>query len=184
MRADKPSMSQSCWTTSPATETGSGVLEQRVLQNDLVVWAEVVKVEFKAVETEEFALELKRSSMDYYLYENSDYTYTLLGEVELRVREYLKGKGPDLLTAIVEGQMAFNSPGAQDCAKLAMEAEVGLLFGSKEGIALLESTSDPKLYHMGQAHENFGGKDGHHSMWLPYKGWTFDSGGSGRLGQR
>ena len=163
---------------SPAPETGSSVLEQRVLQNDLVVWAELVSVEFKAVENRPFASELKRSSMDYYLYENSDYKYTLLGEVELRVLEYLRGEGPDLLTAIVEGQVVFDSSGAEGCAKIALEAEVGPLFGSKEGIALLKSTSDPNLYHLGQAHEDFDGQDGHHSTWLPYENGSFDSGGS------
>ena len=54
------------WIGGPTPETRSGVLEQRVLQDDLVVWTEVVKVEFKAVKTEAFALELKRSSMDYH----------------------------------------------------------------------------------------------------------------------
>lgn len=165
---DRYEISLAVPTMSPAPETGSGVLEQRVLQNDLVVWAELVSVEYKAVENDQIALELKRSSMDYRSYENSGYEYALLGEVELRVHEYLKGEGPDLLTAFVEGQVFFDSSGAGDCAKLALEAEIGPLFGSIEGIALLNSTGDSNVYHLGRAHENFGGKDGHHSTWLPY----------------
>ena len=158
---------------SPAPDAGSGVLEQRFLENDLVVWAELVNVEFKAVESEAVKFELKGRASTY---ESSK--HTLLGEVDLRVREYLKGEGPDLISAIVEGQVVFNSPDIEDCAKLALEAEVGQLFGSKEGIALLDSTSDPNLYHMGRARENFGGWLGHYSTWLPYKDGSFDSGGS------
>ena len=56
---DRYEISSVALTISPAPDTGSGVLEQRVLQKDLVVWAELVNVEFKAVESESFALELK-----------------------------------------------------------------------------------------------------------------------------
>ena len=149
------------------------------MQKELVVWAELVNVEFKAVESEFAALELKRSSLDDYDYEKSGYKYTLLGEVELRAREYLKGDGPDLLTAILEGQMVFNSPDAEDCAKLALDAQVGPLFDSNEGVALLESTSDPNLYYMGRTQENFKGHEGHHSTWLPYRDGSFYNGSDG-----
>ena len=162
---------------SPGPDIGSGVLEQRILEKDLVVRAEVLNVEFKSVEIKAVKFELKDLA---WLYES--YRYTLSGEVELRVHEYLKGEGPDLMNAIVESQLVFSDPDAKDCAKRKLDAEVGELFDSSEGIALLASTNDPDLFHMGRAHENFGWKNWHdsvrrpeyrHSTWLPYKDGRF-----------
>ena len=149
------------------------------MQKELVVWAELVNIDFKAVEDEFVALELKPRSTDDYVHGKSGYKYTLLGEVELRVREYLRGDGPYLLTAIVEGQTAFDSPDAEHCAKLALYADVSPLFSSEEGIALLEPTSDPSLYYMGRVNENFQGNEGYHSTWLPYRDGSFYNGSDG-----
>ena len=87
----------------------------------------------------------------------------------LRVLEYLKGEGPDIITAVVESQLAFNSEEEGDCAESVFLADFSGLFDSQDGIALLDPTSDPTLYHMGMAHENFKGKYYHHSTWLPGK---------------
>ena len=167
---------------SPSPDIGSGVLEQRVLQKDLVVRAEVMNVEFKAVEIDSIDFELKELAWDY-----EPYRYTLLGEVELRVHEYLKGEGPDLISAIVESQLVFNYPEAIDCAQQELDGEIGGLFDSSEGIALLESTNDPNLFHMGRAFDNFSWKDDddstwrseyRHSTWLPYRDGSFNNRGS------
>ena len=167
---------------SPSPDIGSGVLEQRVLQKDLVVRAEVMNVEFKVVEIESIDFELKELAWYY-----EPYRYTLLGEVELRVHEYLKGKGPDLINASVESQLVFNYPEAIDCAQQELDGEIGGLFDSSEGIALLESTNDPNLFHMGRAYDNFSWKDDddstwrsdyRHSTWLPYRDGSFNNRGS------
>ena len=155
-------------TPGPGAEDGSGVLEQLVLEKDLVVWAEVEDVELKAAESEAVTFELKGRRSAY-----ESYQYALMVEVELRVRGYLRGEGPNIITAVVEGQLAFNDLGEVGCARRILEKEVGPLFGSNEGIALLESTSDPHIYHMGLAYENFKGIDGHHSTWLPYSSGSF-----------
>ena len=152
--------------------SGSGVLEQRVLEKDLVVWAELANVEYKAVEIEAIKFELKGPTPSY-----ESYKYTLLIVAEFRVREYLRGQGPDILSAIVEGQVAFNDLREVGCAKRVLEKEVGPLFGSNEGIALLESTSDPNFYHLGLAYANFKGMAGHRSTWLPYKTGSLMVGG-------
>ena len=157
----------------PATggggSAGSGGLEQRVLENELVVRAKLVDVEFKAVQNDAIKFELKGAPSVY-----DSYMYTLLGEVELRVHEYLKGEGPGTINAVVEGQLVFNSLDETDCAKRITEMEVGQLFDdADEGIALLESTSDPNLYHMGLAYENFKGMYGRHSTWLRHEDGSF-----------
>ena len=158
---------------SPGPRVGSGVLEQRILEKDFVVWAELVDAKFKAVESKAIKFELKGLPSVY-----ETYKYALLGEVDLRIHEYLKGEGPDLITAVIEGQIAFNSLEDMDCAIHILTKDVGQLFSSKEGIALLESTLDSEIYYMGRAHENFGGKDRHHSTWLPYKDESFNNRGS------
>ena len=145
---------------SPLPEIGSGVLEQRVLEKDLVVRAEVMNVEFSAVETEAIRSDLKDLA---YLYEN--HRYTLLGLVDLRVREYLKGQGSDHITAIVESQLGFDSLEAKDCARRKLDSQVGELFDSTEGIALLEPTSDPDFYRMGLAYDNFDWQDRDDGTW-------------------
>ena len=161
---------------SAGQHSGSGVLEQLVLEKELVVWTELANVEYKAVENEAIKFELKGPTPAY-----ESHRYTLLIEVELRVHEYLRGEGPDIISAIVEGQLVFNDLGEMGCAKRILEAEVGPLFGSNEGIALLESTSDPNFYHLGMAYENFKVMKGHHSTWLPYKTGTLIVGGGDGL---
>ena len=155
------------------------MLEQRVLQKDLVVRAEVTNVDFKVVETEAVKFEFKELAWDY-----EPYKYTLLSEVELRVHEYLKGEGPELIKSIVESQLIFNDPDAKDCAKRQLDAEVGELFESSQGIALLEYTNDPDLFHMGRAYDSFDVNDSNHGpwqphyrhgTWLPYRDGSFDT---------
>lgn len=145
---------------------GSGVLEQRVLEKELVIWAEVLGVEGKVVEKDSIEFELKGDSDVY-----KDYSYILFHEVKLQVSEYLKGEGPDLITAVVESQLAFNSREEGDCAasKLAAEvrAELNPVFDSDAGIAFLDSTNDPDLHYMGLAYENFSNYSGFQSTWLP-----------------
>ena len=148
---------------------GSGVLEQRALETELVVRAELVDVELKVVESQAIKFELAG-------FPSTD-RYILLHEVELRVHEYLKGEGPNTVTAVVEGQLAFNSLEEAGCAKRILTEEVGPLFQSDEGIAFLESTSDPNFYHMGLAYENFKGLYGHHSTWLPHRDGSFHNRG-------
>ena len=138
----------------------------------MVVWAELANVEYQAVENEAIKFELKGPTPIY-----ESYMYTLLVVAELRVHEYLRGEGPDIISAIVEGQLVFNDLGEVGCAKRILEKEVGPLFGSNEGIALLESTSDPNFYHLGMAYENFKVTEGHHGTWLPYKTGSLIVGG-------
>ena len=150
--------------TSPGPETGSGILEQRVLQHDLVVRVELVDVELKAIESKTIRSYLKDLAV-----EHIDYRYTLVSQVELRTLEYLKGEGPDMITAIVDSQLLFDSPEAADCAMHVFENEIGSMFSSDEGIALLKSTTNPGLFLLGWAYDNFKGLQGHHSTWLPFQ---------------
>ena len=97
--------------------------------------------------------------------------YTLLFKVYLQVLEYLKGEGPDSITAMVESQYVFDSEGEGPCAKMAFAADNGQLIDSERGIAFLEATDDPDYYHMGYAYEDFGERPGQlpfvgHSRWL------------------
>ncbi len=147
---------------------GSGVLEQLVLEKELVVRAALVDVEFQAVENEAISFELRGYSSG-----DETYKYTLLIEVVMRAHEYLRGEGPSVLNAVIESQVVFDSLEDLACAKRVFEADVGQLFSSDEGIALLESTSDPNLYHMGVALEHFKGERGRHSTWLPGKAGSF-----------
>ena len=147
---------------------GAGVLEQHVLQNELVIRAELLDVELTVVEIDSIQFELKGRP---YAYES--YKYTLLNEVNLRVHEYLKGEGPNIIPAVVESQTSFKTQEARDCAKEVFAEEFGNLFESREGIALLKPTSDSNLYHLGLARENFNGENGHHSTWLPSKDGNF-----------
>ena len=159
--------------TGRGTGRGSGVLEQRALEKALVVRAEVVDVELKVVENQAIKFELKGFKAG-----SGGYRYTLLNEVELRVHEYLKGEGPNTVTAIVEAQLEFNSLEELGCAKRILGMEVGPLFGPDElGIALLEPTSDPDLYHLGLAYENFKGMYGRHRTWLPHWDGSFHNRG-------
>ncbi len=147
-----------------------------MLEKELVVWAEVVEVRFRAAENDKIRFELKGAPSAY-----AKYKYTLLSEVELRVREYLKGEGPETISAVVEGQPVFNSLEELDCARLILEREVGQMFDDgDEGIALLESTSDPNAYHMGLAYENFQEWYGSHSTWLPREAGRFYNRSTGK----
>ena len=74
---------------SAGQHSGSGVLEQLVLEKELVVWTELANVEYKAVENEAIKFELKGPTPAY-----ESHMYTLLIEAELRVHEYLRGRGP------------------------------------------------------------------------------------------
>ena len=76
----------STWATE--IDDGSGVLEQRVLESELVVLGQVLDVDSKVVPIDSVRSRLLHPS----IYEG--FEYTLLIEVDLRVREYLKGEGP------------------------------------------------------------------------------------------
>jgi len=157
-------------TSTAATDYGEGVLEQRVLQKDLVVLGQVKSVDLRVVPIASVKSRLQLHS-DYERYEN-----TLLVEVDLRVQEYLKGEGPNDITAIVEGQYVFNTKEEEDCAKTVFTQEFGQLIDSDYGIGFLAVTDDPKSYHMGRARQNF--KAGHlgHRTWLPGQdGGFYDS---------
>ena len=148
----------------PELDVGEGTLEQRVLQSDLVVLARVLDVEVEAVDIEGVESKLKQPSL------YGDIEYTLLVIVFLKVREYLKGEGPDRMTAIVESQYVFDSMEKESCARVVLSEQFGQLIDSDQGIAFLEATEDPNFYHMGYAHENFVKPYKQyvdHSTWLP-----------------
>ena len=114
----------------PDLDVGAGVLEQRVLQKDLVVLAQVLDVDLEVALIDSVKSKLKIPSF----YEG--FEYTLMIEVDLRVREYLKGEGPNRITAVVEGQSVFNTKEEGDCAKRVFVAEFGRLIDSDQGIAI------------------------------------------------
>ncbi len=127
------------------------VLELRALQRDTVARATLIKDEVKVVDAE-IASRLENSidvdtnaGWSYY----NDYKYTLLHELELRVHEYLKGQGPDRITALVAGQRVSNSEEEIECAKSIYEEE--LSFEKIESIFFLEATDDPDRYYLGLA---------------------------------
>ena len=124
-----------------------------------------MEVELKAVEIDSLKFELKAGYDRYY----ESYKYTLLSEVRLHVQEYLKGEGPNTITAVVEGQREFNSPEEGACAKSAFLADFPKLLASREGIALLDRTNDSRVYHMGLAYDNFEDTayPDFHSTWMP-----------------
>ena len=142
------------------------VLELRALRRDIVARATLVKDEVKVVDAE-VASRLGNSidvdthgAWSYY----SDYKYTLLHELELRVREYLKGQGPDRITAIVAGQRVSNSEAEIECAKRAYEGELNFEEKS-EGIFFLEVTDVPDRYYLGLSY-SITGKDPF--SWSPF----------------
>ena len=147
---------------------GTGLLEQLVLEHELAVRAEVVGVEWKVVEIEtaKFAWRADPTTYD-------KHKYTMLREVELLVHEYLKGEGPDTISAVVEGSVAFNSTEATSCAKRVLEDEArswDVDIGD-EGLGLLDSTGYPDLYYLARGSAIFpeGDRGLGHSTWLPYK---------------
>ena len=148
----------STWATE--IDNGAGVLEQRVLQGDLVVLGQVLDVDPKVVPIDSVKSKLLHPS----IYEG--FEHTLLIEVDLRVREYLKGEGPNRITAVVEGQSVFNTKEEGDCAKTVFTQEFGRLIESDQGIAFLAATGDPNFYHLGYADENFAETWVDHSTWL------------------
>ncbi len=148
------------WWMSPSLEIGSGVLEQRILDNDLVVLGQVVGVNPEVVTVDS----VKSRLLDPSIYDG--YERTLLIEVHLRVQEYLKGHGSDEITVVVEGQSVFNTEEEGTCAKAAFAHVHGRLIESQEGIALLTHASDPDFYHLGYADEIIAGSHNDHSTWL------------------
>ena len=148
----------SMWATG--IDNGAGVLEQRVLQKDLVVLGQVLDVDTKVVPIDSVRSRLLHPSM----YEG--FEHTLLVEVDLGILEYLKGEGPNRITAVVEGQSVFNTKEEGDCAKTVFTQKFGRLIESDQGIAFLAATGDPNSYHLGYADENFGETWVDHSTWL------------------
>ena len=148
------------WWVSPGPELGSGVLEQRALENDLVVLAQVLRVNPEVVTIDSVKPKLLRPSN----YE--DFERTLIVEVHLRVREYLKGDGPDEITVVVEGQSVFNTEEEGVCATAAFEHVHGQFIESQEGIAFLKSTDDSGSHNLGYADEVTEGSRNGHSSWL------------------
>ena len=153
---------------SPAriTATREGALEHRALQYDLVVLARVLDVDRDIVQIDSVESPLKGPAM------YREFEYTLLFKVYLQVLEYLKGEGPDSITAMVESQYVFDSEEEGPCARMAFAANHGQLIDSDRGIAFLEATDDPDFYHMGYAYEDFVERPGQlhsvgHSRWLP-----------------
>ena len=143
------------------TDDGVGTLEQRVLQNDLVVLAQVLDVDLEVVQIGGVESRLKDPS----IYEG--FEYTLLVEVDLRVLEYLEGEGPNGITAVVESQSVFDTREGEDCARRVFAQEFGRLIDSYQGIAFLVATGDPNFYHLGYAYENFAETwVDHSSTWL------------------
>ena len=149
----------SVWV-SPSPEIGSGVLEQRVLQNDLIVLGEVLGVDTKVVTVDSVKSKLSRPS----IYEG--FERTLVIEVHLRVDEYLKGGGPDEITALIEGQSVFNTEEEGACAKTAYPQGYGRLIESQQGIALMTYTGVGGVYNLGYADAIIAGSQRDHSTWL------------------
>ena len=148
------------WWMSPLPEIGSGVLEQRVLDNDLVVIGQVLSVNPEVVTVDSVKSRLLDPT-DYDGFER-----TLLIEVHLRVQEYLKGHGPDEITVVIEGQSVFNTEEEGTCAKAAFAHVHGRLIESQEGIALMTQTSEPGFYHLGYADAIIAGTHSEHGTWL------------------
>ena len=145
---------------SPAPETGSGVLEQRALENDVIVLGKVVGVETKVVTVDS----VKSKLLDPTIYEG--FERTLIIEVRFRVDEYLKGNGPDEITVLIEGQSVFDTEEEGACAKTEYPQGYGRLIESQQGIALLTSTGEPGVYHLGYADAIIAGSQRDHSTWL------------------
>ena len=148
------------WWISPGPELGSGVLEQRALENDLVVLAQVLSVHPQVVTIDKVKSKLLDPS------EYDGFERTLLIEVHLRVTEYLKGDGPDEITVVVEGQSVFDTEDEGVCAAAAFEHVHGQFIESQEGIAFLKSTDEPGSYNLGYADEVTEGSQNGHSSWL------------------
>ncbi len=148
------------WWMSPLPEIGSGALEQRVLENDLAVHAQVLSVNPQVVTIDS----VKSRLLDPSNYDG--FERTLLIEVRLRVQKYLKGDGPGEITVVVEGQSVFNTEEEGVCAKAAFAHVHGRLIESEAGIALLKQTNDPDFYHLGYADGIIAGTHADHSTWL------------------
>ena len=145
---------------SPEPEIGSGVLEQRVLENDLVVLGEVLGVETKVVVVESVMSKLSRPS----IYEG--FERTLIIETRLRVDEYLKGSGADEITVLIEGQSVFNTEEEGVCAKTGYPLGFGGLVESQQGIALLSFTGESGVYRLGYADTIIAGSQWDHGTWI------------------
>ncbi len=145
---------------SPEPEIGEGVLEQRVMDNDLVVVGQVLGINLQVATVDNVKSKLLMPS----IYEG--YERTLIVEVHMLVSEYLKGSGPAEITAVVEGQSVFNTEEEGVCAMEAFEHLNGQLFESEQAIALLTRTRDPDSHNLGYADEIFVGSQWDHGSWL------------------
>ncbi len=116
------------WWMSPLPEIGSGELEKRVLENDLVVLTQVLSINPDVVTVDA----VKSRLLDPSAYDGFD--RTLLIEVRLRAQEHLKGDGPDEITVVIEGQSAFNTEEEGTCVKAAFAHVHGRLIDSETGI--------------------------------------------------
>jgi len=147
------------WWVSPAPDIGSGVLEQRALDNDLVVFGQVLGVNPEVVTIDSVKSKLLNPS----IYDG--FERTLLLEVRIRVKEYLKGDGPDEITVVVEGQSVFNTEEEGECAMEAFAHVHDRFIESQEGIAFLTATGDSDFYNLGYADEVTEGSQNDHSTW-------------------
>ena len=145
---------------SPAPEIGSGVLEQRVLENDLVVLGEVLGVETEVVTVDSVRSKLLNPSI------YDDFERTLIIEMRLRVDEYLKGSGADEITVLIEGQSVFDTEEEGACAKKGYPRGFGGLVESQQGIALLSFTGEPGVYRLGYADTIIAGSQWDHGTWI------------------
>ena len=145
---------------SPAPEIGSGVLEQRVLENDLVVLGEVLGVETEVVTVDSVRSKLLNPSI------YDDFERTLIIEMRFRVDEYLKGSGTDEITVLIEGQSVFDTEEEGDCAKKGYPRGFGGLVEAQQGIALLSFTGEPGVYRLGYADTIIAGSQWDHGTWI------------------
>ena len=145
---------------SPSPEIGSGALEQRALESDLVVIGQIQHVNLEVVAVDS----IKSKLLDPSIYE--DHEHTLMIQVGLRVQEYLKGDGPDTITVLIEGQTVFNTEEEGECAKKTYPQGFGRLIESQRGIAFLTNTDEPGFYRLGYADSIIAGSQWDHGTWL------------------
>ncbi len=145
---------------SPSPDIGEGVLEQRVLENDVVVVGQVLRVNPEVVTVDSVKSKFLKPS----IYEG--FQRTLIVEVHVLVSEYLKGNGPGEITAVVEGQSVFNTEEEGVCASAVFEHKYGRLIETGPAIAFLTATRHPGSYNLGYADEIIAGSQWDHGTWL------------------
>lgn len=160
VRNDITSVGGGIMWMSPKPDIGEGLLEQRALDKDLVVVGQVLGINPQVVTVDSVKSKLLMPSI------YKGYERTLIVEVHMLVSEYLKGNGPDEITAVIEGQNVFNTEEDGACAKAAFEDKYGQLFESEQAIAFLTHTRDPDSYSLGYALEIFTGSQQDHGSWL------------------